>query len=259
MCIICTDSGIKGQFHSEGQYSPAIQSGPLGLTRRRLLKSGAAAAVGSLAVGSSLPAFAKAAAPNAISPEQALDRLMQGNARYVANQTKNKDFAAGRVSRAAGQYPIAIIVSCADARVTPEYLFDQPPGELFVVRVAGNFVSQSLLASIEYGVAVLGAPLIMVLGHSACGAVSAAVQSMDAKGRLPGHIQELVNAVKPAAVRVRNGDPASYLERAIKENARMQVEGLKSRPSLVQQMAQDKKIGLRSAVYDIASGKVGLV
>ncbi len=116
-------------------------------------------------------------AANAISPAEALDRLKQGNARYLAGEFNERDYFADRVARAAGQAPIVAVLACADSRVPPEIVFDKGPGEVFVVRDAGNVVSNYGLASMEFAVAVLNVPLIMVLGHSNCGAVAAALQS----------------------------------------------------------------------------------
>src|SRR5512138_2942243 len=124
--------------------------------------------------------------PNAISGAAALQRLIDGNARYAANDPNERDFSSGRAARAAAQYPIAAILSCADSRVAPELVFDQGPGDLFVVRVAGNVVNTDLLASLEYGVEFLGIPLIMVLGHSGCGAVDAAIEVLKKDAKLPG-------------------------------------------------------------------------
>ena len=123
---------------------------------------------------------------------------MQGNARYTANSPSNKDFSAGRVARVEAQYPIAAIVGCADSRVAPELAFDQGPGDLFVVRVAGNFVNDDMLASLEYGVEFLGVPLIMVLGHTNCGAITATVKVIQEGARLPGHLPDLLRSLKPA-------------------------------------------------------------
>src|SRR5690606_28296195 len=101
----------------------------------------------------------------------ALKRLEEGNLRYVSNTSINRDYSVDRAERAQSQAPFASVVGCADSRVSPEIVFDQGPGDLFVVRVAGNFVNEDGLASLEFGAAVLGSQLIMVLGHSACGAV----------------------------------------------------------------------------------------
>ncbi len=109
-------------------------------------------------------------APNAISPDAALQRLMQGNERYAANAPDHKDYSAGRAARVSAQFPIAAILSCADSRVSSELAFDQGPGDLFVVRLAGNFLDDDGLASLEYAVRFLDVPLLMVLGHSNCGA-----------------------------------------------------------------------------------------
>ena len=118
--------------------------------------------------------------PSAIRFDQpattALHRLMAGNARYRANQSHARDFAAGRAARVATHRPIASILSCSDARVGPEFIFDQGPGDLFVVRVAGNILQEDGLASLEYAAQFLGSPLIFVLGHSNCGAVEAAIK-----------------------------------------------------------------------------------
>jgi len=105
---------------------------------------------------------------------------------YAANTPNERDFSSGRAARAQVQYPIAAILSCADSRVAPELAFDQGPGDLFVVRVAGNIVTPDLLASLEYGVEFLGVPLVMVLGHSGCGAVDAAIKVLKTKAVLPG-------------------------------------------------------------------------
>jgi carbonic anhydrase len=112
------------------------------------------------------------------TPEAALNLLTEGNDRYAANQTRERDFSAGRASRALGQAPFAAVLSCAASRIAPELAFDQTPGDLFVVRVAGNFVTTDGLASLEFGAAVLGTKLIMVLGHNSCGAVNAAVAAI---------------------------------------------------------------------------------
>ncbi len=173
------------------------------MSRRNLMAGGAA-----LLAASALPfAFARADQPvsltppqNSMSPAEALDRLMQGNARYVAGETECKDFSIGRAERAGAQYPIVGVLSCSDSRVSPELLFEQGPGDIFVVRVAGNFVNQDGLASMEYAVKILGVPLLMVLGHTNCGAISAAVKVVTEHAELPGHLPELVASIEPAVI-----------------------------------------------------------
>jgi carbonic anhydrase len=163
-----------------------------------------------------------------------------------------------RRARALAQYPFAAILSCADSRVAPELAFDEGPGELFVVRVAGNFVNSDLLASLEYGVQFLGVPFILVLGHANCGAVDAAIKVLKSKAVLPGRLPDLVSAIKPAvnaAEKARSGD----LLDAIAENVRKQDARLKASPPIVQKFYADRKIDIAGGVYDLATGKVALV
>lgn len=236
----------------------------LSLTRRGLIGFGAAAASTALVGGLVSPAMAQTAsdtpaAPNDISPDVALKRLMDGNARYAANTTTNRDLSAGRAARAQAQYPFAGLISCADSRVAPELAFDQGPGELFVVRVAGNFVGVNGLASIEYGVAVLGIPLLMVLGHSGCGAVDATIKVIENGTELPGHIPELVAALKPGVERALADKPADPLKAATAENVRYNVETLKSATPIVAEAVSAGKVMVVGGVYDIATGKVEMV
>ncbi|MGZ8400384.1 MAG: carbonic anhydrase, partial [Methyloceanibacter sp.] len=144
-----------------------------GLTRRQIVAGGAAVLAASTVPFAASRAAdpAPADARNAIAPAAALEEIMQGNARYVANQPVEKDFSAGRAARGDAQVPSAASLGCADSRVSPELLFEQGPGDLFVVRLAGNFLDDDGFASLEYAVKFLGAPLIMVLGHTNCGAV----------------------------------------------------------------------------------------
>jgi carbonic anhydrase len=217
--------------------------------------AGATLATWSAAWAADPPKPGMAPPPNAIPPADALKRLMSGNERYARNEPKERDFSAGRAARAQAQYPFAAILSCADSRVAPELAFDEGPGELFVVRVAGNFVNPDLLASLEYGVQFLGAPLILVLGHSKCGAVDATIKVMKSKASLPGHLPGLVNAIKPAVAAVEKA-PGDLLDNAIAENVRRQVARLKASPPILQKLYANKKIDIAGAVYDLATGKV---
>ena len=235
------------------------------LSRRRLLGGGAvlaAAAVGAL------PAFAKDAKgasnsvvppPNAISPDHAMKRIVDGNARYVAGNFDNKDFSAGRAARAAAQYPIAAIVSCADARVAPELVFDQAPGELFVVRVAGNFVNDDGLASLEYGVKFLGTPLVLVLGHSGCGAIDATIKVLKDGTRLPGHLPTLIDALKPGVEAAIAKKPQDLLAEATAENVRSNVRRLSTAKPIVGRMVAEGKVKIVGGIYDIGSGRVTMI
>lgn len=197
--------------------------------------------------------------PNAIAPADALKRMLDGNARYAANAPNERDFSAGRAARVQGQYPIAAILSCADSRVAPELAFDQGPGDLFVVRVAGNIVNTDLLASLEYGVRFLGVPLIMVLGHTGCGAVDAAIKVLKTKAVLPGHLPELITAIKPAVIVAEKTQTGNLLDNAAAENVRRQVARLKTSPPIVQQLYVDRKIDIVGGMYDLATGRIAVL
>lgn len=230
----------------------------LHLSRRHVLAAGAAAA---WAGAITMPAAAQNAAPppNAISPDAALKRLMDGNARYAANASNNKDFSAGRAARALSQYPFAAILSCADSRVAPELAFDEGPGELFVIRVAGNFVNNDGLASLEYGTKFLGIPLIMVLGHTNCGAIDATIKVLKDNAQLPGHLPELVGSIKPAVETAKKANAANLLNEAIAENVRHNVSRLRNAKPIVSDMVAGGKVKVVGGVYDLATGKVSLV
>jgi len=224
-----------------------------GLNRRTFLE-GVLAATALAAVPRALRAM-----PNNISPSTALQRLMEGNARYVRNQIDVKDFSAGRAARAQAQYPIAAILSCADSRVAPEFVFDRDPGELFVCRVAGNYMNVDILASLEYGVEVLGAPLIMVLGHTNCGAVKAVLQYEKDRKPLPGHLQMLLDAVSPGVVEAMRQGPTDQLDHAIEANVRHNAQRIRQAHPVIAKAVDEKRLDVVSAVYELATGEVRLL
>lgn len=184
-----------------------------------------------------------------VSADAALAKLKEGNARFVGSKvSQGKPTVARRAETAQSQHPFAIILGCADSRTSPEIVFDQNIGDLFVVRNAGNLVDDHALGSIEYGVEHLGARLIVVLGHGRCGAVTAALASDTA----PGHIQSLVRDIQPAvqAVKGKSGDATQL---AVAENARLMADKIRKEANLGE-LAKDVRI--ISAVYDLDSGKV---
>src|SRR5215468_677032 len=228
-------------------------------SRRDVLRVGAAAAIaalGGVAWAADPPKPGAAPPPNAIPPADALKRLIEGNARYAANTMNERDFSAGRAARAQAQYPFAAILSCADSRVAPELAFDEGPGELFVVRVAGNFVNPDLLASLEYGVQFLGVPFIFVLGHSNCGAMDAAIKVLKTKAALPGHLPDLVTALKPSVIIAEKTKSGDLLANATAENVRRQVAILKAAKPVISKFYAEKKIDIAGGVYDLATGKI---
>lgn len=199
------------------------------------------------------------AGSNAPTGDEALKRLMAGNARYVANKPQHRDFSAGRAARARSQHPFASIISCADSRIAPELAFDQSAGDLFVVRVAGNFVNEDGLASLEFGAAVLKSPLILVLGHTRCGAVAATIDAVKNGTQLPGHLPALVDAIRPAVMAAQKAGAADMLEAATEANVRLNVERLKTTAPILAQQVAEKKLTVVGGVYDLATGKVRLV
>jgi carbonic anhydrase len=192
---------------------------------------------------------------NVISADQALQRLIKGNLRYVKGTMKRHDFATEREVLAGGQNPYAAILGCADSRIGPEFTFDTARGDLFVVRVAGNFVSDEGLASLEYTTAVLGTPLIVVLGHDACGAVDAAIKAVNEGAKLPGHLPGLVAHLKPA-VKAANTENGNLLENAIKANVELNVEKLKNSGPVISKFVEEGKVKVVGGVYRLATGKV---
>ncbi|CAN7689370.1 carbonic anhydrase [Bosea sp. LjRoot237] len=224
-----------------------------GLSRRGLFAAGAGLA---LAGALSTPAWAQ---PAAVSADEALKRLVEGNARYAAGNLNERDFSAGRAARAASQAPFASILSCADSRIAPELAFDRGPGELFVVRVAGNFVNEDGLASLEYGAQVLGSQLVLVLGHSNCGAVSATIDVVKNNTKLPGHLPSLINAIRPAVLAAQKEGAADLLKAATIANVRLNVAKLKKATPILSQRIAQKRLAVVGGVYDLATGKVELV
>jgi carbonic anhydrase len=233
-----------------------------GLSRRSLTAGGAALlAANALAFRQARAEQPQASSPppNATPPAEALDRLMQGNARYVANAPVQKDYSAGRAARVEAQFPIAAILGCSDSRVSPELAFDQGPGDLFVVRLAGNFLDDDGFASLEYAVKFLGVPLLMVLGHTNCGAVAAAVKVVTERAELPGHLPELIKSIEPAVIAAHGRHPSDLVAAAIEENVRLNVKRLIEDTPIVSDAFAARTVAISGGIYDLATGKVGLI
>jgi len=212
---------------------------------------------------STLPAIAASATPpkpeNVISPDEALQRLMAGNERYVSNTPIPSNFAATRAALAVGQNPYASILSCADSRISPELCFDSERGDLFVTRVAGNFVTPEILASLEYGAAVLKSPLIMVLGHTSCGAIDASIKAVKNDEDFPGHIQQLATSLSPAIEAAMKKNPKNLESAAVRENVRLNVLALQNSTPILRKLVLGKQIRVVGGVYHLDTGRVELV
>jgi len=220
-------------------------------------------AASALGVAISRPVFAKETKPppkpqNVLSPDASLKRLMQGNARYVDGVSRRHDFKHEREALAGGQNPYAAVLSCADSRIAPEYAFDTGRGDLFVCRVAGNFAGAETIASMEYAVAVLGAPLILVLGHDSCGAVDTTLKAIKDNTSPPGHIPSLVEAIAPAAKAAmqQGGD---VLDKAIRQNVIDNVAKLKSATPILNAAVEQGKLKVVGGIYRLTTGTVDLI
>jgi carbonic anhydrase len=235
---------------------------PSNRTSRRRFVQQVGLAAGATGLASASATVATAAEP-AQGPDAVLARLIEGNKRFVAgtpsllSRRRPEDFAA----LAEGQAPTAIVVACADSRVAPELVFDQGVGDLFVVRVAGNVVTGAgpvVKGSLEFAVAELGARLILVLGHSACGAVKAAVAHIDNKDVLPGAIEGLVDLIRPA-VGDAAGRPGDKVENVIKSNVRRCVQTIKGLDPILAKHAGSGDLKVVGGVYDLKSGRVEIL
>jgi carbonic anhydrase len=232
------------------------------VSRREFVRLSALAA--GLAAGTSARAARSAAdkPPGRPGADEVLGRLLRGNKRFVKGEPAHprrrpKDF----VPLAEGQAPVAVVVGCADSRVAPEVLFDQGVGDLFVVRVAGNVIDgagAAVKGSIEYAVAELGVPLVVVLGHSQCGAVKAAIKHLDARDALPGSIGDLVETIKPAVSEAR-GKRGDLLDNAIRAHVIRGVARLKTLGPILAGLVRKKKLKVVGATYDLRSGKVSVI
>jgi carbonic anhydrase len=229
-------------------------------SRREFVRlTGLAAGAAGLALPSAVAGASQPAGGR--DPDTVLARLIEGNKRFVGGQLvhpgrKPEDFAA----LAEGQAPLAIIVGCADSRVAPELIFDQGVGDLFVVRIAGNIVSgagPTVKGSIEYAVAELGVRLIMVLGHTQCGAVKAAIDHIDANDALPGSIGELINPIRPS-VTAMAGRPGDKLNNVIRANVEEGVKRLRGLDPIISKVAKTGELKVVGAVYELRTGTVAL-
>jgi carbonic anhydrase len=224
------------------------------LSRRRLLRMSVAGAAVGVVTGGAMefamprPTFAQ----SKLNPDAALQSLMEGNKRFVERRLTfyQEDLAILKQNTAEKQEPFASVLSCADSRVPVELLFDQSIGHVFVNRVAGNIATSEIIASIEYGVAVLGTRVLMVLGHASCGAVKASI----AAKAVPGQISALYRYIRPAV-----DEAHGELEPAIKANAKIQAKLLGDSSPVIANAVKDAKLRVVAAYYELATGKVELL
>ncbi|MEH2307221.1 carbonic anhydrase [Nostoc sp.] len=239
----------------------SIRHPQINLSRRGLLKFGAGAigtSVLTAGLGSNLLAAERKApvapAEDDLTPDKALQELLDGNDRFVKAKRRNPHQTHSRlVEVAKGQKPFASILGCADSRVPSEIVFDQGLGDLFVCRIAGNIATTQQIGSLEFGSLVLGTKVIMVMGHERCGAVDAAIKG----AQVPGQIGSLLAAIKPS-VESSKGQSGDKLENACKANVLAQVERLKS-STVLSELIKAEKLKIVGGYYDLDTGRISLV
>ncbi len=194
-------------------------------------------------------------AQDKLTPDDVLADLLKGNERYVSGAMISRDLPKQVSATTSGQYPKAVVLACIDSRVPVEYIFDQGVGDIFVVRVAGNIEDEELLGSMEYGMAVAGSKLLMVLGHQNCGAVKSAIKQV----KVSDNITALLNEIEPAIQLVegerdvRNKD---YFTKIIKKNVEITVEDIRKRSEIIHSLEQKGKIKVIGAYYNLENGQV---
>jgi carbonic anhydrase len=195
---------------------------------------------------------------NNLTPAAAFERLLAGNQRFVQGVAKRYNLVDQRLDLASAQNPYAAILCCADSRVAPEYAFDSALGDLFVVRVAGNFANDDGLASFEYAVSMLNTPVLMVLGHERCGAVVAAMEQVNAGTQFPGHIPSLTKALAPSVIKSANQEGNAQLN-AIRQVVIDTVQALPRRSVILDAAVKENRLKIVGGVYRLASGEVELI
>ncbi|WP_433717913.1 carbonic anhydrase [Actinoplanes sp. CA-051413] len=231
------------------------------LSRRSLLLTGGAAALGAGLLTGAAPASASRPRTEepAVTPAAALARLLAGNQRFVSGHARHPHQTLADLHEvAAGQHPFAITIGCADSRVSPEFLFDQGLGDLFDNRVAGNIVDDLLLGSIEFAVEEFGSPLVVVLGHERCGAVTATIDAIESGTGAPGHIGTIVDALRPI-VEPELSRPGDVVDNAVRANIRAQAAELTARSELLAGHVRAGELRIVGARYDLDTGRVALV
>lgn len=195
--------------------------------------------------------------PHSITPEQALQMLKDGNYRFVNNLKVNRDLLEQVNETKDNQWPFAVILSCIDSRISAELVFDQGLGDIFSVRIAGNVISDYILGSLEFATAVAGSKLIVVLGHTNCGAVKGACDDVQM-----GHLTSLLEKIKPAVeaettyTHDRNGRNASFVDEVARLNVHNSVREIMSRSSIIRDLVHQQTVNIVPAMYDIATGEV---
>ena len=190
----------------------------------------------------------------AMTPAQALERLKEGNRRFVSGERKVRDWNAKVLATAAGQYPFAAVVSCMDSRAPIEILLDQGIGDMFSLRTAGNVVDEDVLGGLEYAAKVTGSKLIVVLGHTHCGAVKGAIDDVHL-----GNLTQLLAKIRPAIALAAPGSFSTdkpFVARVEQQNVRLGMKAIRERSAVLKDLLDSGAIGLAGGIYDIETGKI---
>ncbi|HTO88976.1 MAG TPA: carbonic anhydrase family protein [Thermoanaerobaculia bacterium] len=192
----------------------------------------------------------------AMTPSKALDALKAGNARFLAGKGERRDLKAQVAATASGQYPFAAILSCMDSRASAELVLDQGIGDIFSIRVAGNIVDTDDLGSLEYAVAAAGAKLIVVMGHTSCGAVKGAIDDVKL-----GNLTELLAKIQPAVHAAGPGTSKdkAYVTKVAEQNVRLVMKEIRSRSAVIAPLLSSGKVGMAGAIYDVETGRVAFL
>ena len=194
-----------------------------------------------------------------ISPNQALTLLKEGNARFLKNKQIHRDLLEQVEDTSTGQYPFATILSCIDSRVSSELIFDQGIGDIFSIRIAGNFVNEDILGSMEFACKLAGTKLVLVLGHTACGAVKGACDNAEL-GNLTGLVNKIkpaVNAVEtPTDTNLRNSSNSEFVNSVAEKNVQLTIENIRTASPVLKEMEANKEIIIIGGMYDISTGLV---
>ncbi len=186
-----------------------------------------------------------------MTPEKALDLLKEGNQRFLEKKQADRNILEQTEITSTGQYPFAVILGCVDSRVPPELIFDLGIGDVFSIRIAGNFANEDILGSMEFATKVVGSKHILVLGHTSCGAVQGAMDDVEL-----GNLTGLVKKIQPA-VEAANQEASDPGVNDIAEvNVKMTIEEIMAKSPILKEMVEKNEIGLSGAIYDVATGKV---
>ncbi|PLX12499.1 MAG: carbonic anhydrase [Marinilabiliales bacterium] len=191
-----------------------------------------------------------------ITPQKALEILIEGNKRFVNKTTIDRDLNSQVEQTSGGQYPMAAVLGCIDSRVPSEHVFDLGIGDIFNARVAGNIINEDILGSLEYSCKVAGSKLILVLGHTACGAVTAACNNVEL-----GNITALLSKIKPAvnefSLEIKNG--THNVDEVAAKNVQISIDNIRRESSILAEMEKNNEILIKGAMYDVGTGKVTLI